>query len=187
MINLAQIQVQSPFHLLIFRSAIHQCFLIIFGLYVSQSYDLSVCEDRHNSDHFPIIIEQNTSSTEDHTLKWKLNRANWDIFNTLCISKLIPENFKESPDPISDFTLSLIEISKECIAESSTNPTKRNPWYNNCCKEAIKQRKQGPSKFKWSPNLELKPAEQLKFQNVCHGDVTFFKSIIKHLSKCFGI
>ena len=22
-------------------------------------YDLSVCEDQHNSDHFPIIIEQN--------------------------------------------------------------------------------------------------------------------------------
>ena len=47
-------------------------------------YDWSVCEAQHHSDLFPIIIEQNTFSTEDHNPKWKLNRANWDLFNTLC-------------------------------------------------------------------------------------------------------
>ena len=115
-------------------------------------YNWSVSKDQHNSDHFPIIIEQNTFSIEDHNPKWKLNRANWDLFNTLCTGKLIPENFKESSDPISDFTSSLIEISKECIPQTSTNPTKSNPWYNDDCKEAIKQRKQALSKFKISPN-----------------------------------
>ena len=54
-------------------------------------YSWSVCEDLHNSDHFPIIIEQNTISTEDHNPKWKLDRANWDLFNTLCTGKLVPE------------------------------------------------------------------------------------------------
>ena len=72
-----------------------------------------VCKDQHNCDHFPIIIEQNTFSSEGHNPKWKLNRAYWDLFNTLCSAKLIPENCKESSDPISDFTSSLIEISKE--------------------------------------------------------------------------
>ena len=115
-------------------------------------YNWSVCEDQHNSDHFPIIIEQNTFPTEDHNPKWKLNRANWDLFNTLCTGKLVPENFKESSDPIADFTSSLIEISKECIPQTSTNPTKSYPWYNDDCKEAIKQRKQALSKFKRSPN-----------------------------------
>ena len=65
---------------------------------------------------------------------------------------MIPENFKESSDPISDFTSTLIEISKECIPQTSTNPTKSNPWYNDDCKEAIKQRKRALSKFKRSPN-----------------------------------
>ena len=101
----------------------------------------SVCEDQHNSDHFPIIIEQNTFWTEDHIRKWKINRANWDLFNTFCTGKLVPENFKQSSDPIADFTSSLIEISKECIPQTSTNPTKSNPWYNDDCKKAIKQRK----------------------------------------------
>ena len=108
----------------------------------------------------------------------------------------MPENFKESSDPIADFTSSLIEISKECIPQTSTNPTKSNPWYNDDCKEAIKQRKQALSKFKdlqiptismTSKYLDLKPVEQLKFRSVSHGDLMFRKSIIKHLLKRFGI
>ena len=112
-------------------------------------YNWSVCKDQHNSDHFPIIIEQNTFSTKNHNPKWKLNRDRWDLFNTLCTGKL---NFEESSDPISDFTSSLIEISKECIPQTSSNPTKSNPWYNDDYKKAIKQRKQALSKFKRSPN-----------------------------------
>ena len=63
-----------------------------------------------------------------------------------------PESAKESSDPLADFTSPLIEISKECIPQTSTNPTKNNPWYNDDCKEAIKQRKSILSKFKRSPN-----------------------------------
>ena len=42
-----------------------------------------------------------------------------------------------------------------CIAthpQTSTNPTKINPWYNDDCKEEIKQCKQALSKFKIFPN-----------------------------------
>ena len=101
-ITLSFLQVRSIFHLLIFPSVIHHCFFI---------YNWSVCEDQHHFDHFSIIIEQKTFSTEDHNSKWKLNRAKWDLFNTLCTGKFTPENFKESSDPISDFTSSLTEIS----------------------------------------------------------------------------
>ena len=34
-------------------------------------YNWSVCEDQHDSDHFPIIIEQNFFFTKDHSPKWK--------------------------------------------------------------------------------------------------------------------
>ena len=159
-------------------------------------YNWSVCEDQRNSDHFPIIIEQNTFSTEDHYPKWKSNRANWDLFNTLCTGKLVPENFKESSDPIANFTSSLIEISKECIPQTSTNPTKSNPWYNDDCKEQLNSASklylnskdlQIPTISMASKYLELKPVEQLKFRSVSHGDLLFRKSIIKHLLKRFGI
>ena len=145
-------------------------------------YNWSVCEDQHNSDHFPIIIEQNTFSTEDHSPKWKLNRANWDLLNTLCTGKLIQENLKELSDPISDFTFSLIEISKECIPQTSANPTKRNPWYNDDCKETNKNANklylnsndlQIPTIVMTSKYLELKSVEQLKFRGISHKDLMF--------------
>ena len=119
-----------------------------------------------------------------------------DLFSTLCTGKLIPENFKDSSDPLSDFTSLLIEISKECIPQTSTNPTKSNPWYNDDCKEAIKQRKQALSKFKRSPNtnnfndikvFRANAQRKLKFRSVSHGDLMFRKSTIKNLFKRFGI
>ena len=72
-------------------------------------FNWSVFEDQHNSYHFPIIIEKNTFTTEEHNLKWTLNRANY-VFNKLCTGKLIPKNFKEFFDLLSYLILSLLPL-----------------------------------------------------------------------------
>ena len=43
-------------------------------------YEWSVCEDQHGSDHFPILIESVQTHCEDHNPKWKLHKADWDLF-----------------------------------------------------------------------------------------------------------
>ena len=72
--------------------------------------------------------------------------------------------------------------------ETQTNPTISNPWYNDNCKEAIKQRKQALSKFKRSPNsnnlkdikvFRAKASRTINFRNVSRGDLMFQKSIIR--------
>ena len=110
-------------------------------------FDWSVCEDQHGSDHFPIVIESIKTLEEDHNPKWKLNKANWDLFHTLCDESLITTSLSDSTNRIADFTSSLIDISEKCIPKTSTNPKKSNPWYNDDCKEAIKQRKETLSRF----------------------------------------
>ena len=110
-------------------------------------FDWSVCEDQHGRDHFPIVIESIKTSEEDHNPKWKLNKANWDLFHTLCDESLTATSLSDSTDCIADFTSSLIDISEECIPKTSINPKKSNPWYNDDCKEAIKQRKYTLSRF----------------------------------------
>ena len=143
-------------------------------------YNWSVCEDQHNSDNFPIIIEQNTFSTEDHIRKWKLNRANGDLFNTLCTGKLIPENFKESSDPISDLKFyaknvfhKLQQIQLKVIHGTMTTVKKQlknaNKLYLNSKDLQI------PTISMTSKYLELKPVEQLNFRGVSHGDLMFRK------------
>ena len=68
-------------------------------------FNWSVCKDQHHSDHFPIIIKSNTSTVEDHNPKWKLNKANWEVFLSLCTDKI---NFKDSSDPYLISSLPLL-------------------------------------------------------------------------------
>ena len=117
-------------------------------------YEWSVCEDQHGSDHFPILIESVQTHGEDHNPKWKLHKADWDLCNNLCNESLTATSLSDSSEPITDFTSSLITISEKCIPKTSTNPKKSNPWYNDDCKEAIKQRKDTLSKFCKFPTHE---------------------------------
>ena len=43
-------------------------------------FDWSVLDDLHGSDHFPVKIEEITSTNEDHHSRWNLNKANWENF-----------------------------------------------------------------------------------------------------------
>ena len=124
-----------------------------FHPYLYLDYEWSVCEDQHGSDHFPIVIESIKTLEEDHNPKWKLNKANWDLFYTLCDEFLTTSYLSDSTDRIADFTSSLIDISEKCIPKTSTYPKKSNPWYNDNCKEAIKKRKDTLSS---SVNFQLK-------------------------------
>ena len=121
--------------------------LSLCHLSLNLDFEWSVCEDQHGSDHFPIVIESIQTYEEEHNLKWKLNKANLDLFHSLCDECLTSTALSESTDLISDFTSSLIDISEKCIPKTSTNPKKSNLWYNDDCKEAIKQRKGTLSKF----------------------------------------
>ena len=117
-------------------------------------FDWSVYADQCGSDYFPVIIESVNTSTNGHNSKWKLNNANWELYHTLCIESIKPEKFENSSDSIADLTSSLLDIANKCIPKTSTNPKKRKPWYNDACKDAIKQRRQALSKFSKCPTKE---------------------------------
>ena len=119
------------------------------------NFDWTVSEDPHGSNHFPVIIESVKNSTNDHKAKWKLNKANWELYHSLCEESLKIDKFNNSLDPLDDFTSSsLLDISNKSIPKTSTNPKKSKPWYNHECKEAIKQCKQALSTFCRYPTKE---------------------------------
>ena len=126
-------------------------------------FDWTVSEDQHGSDHFPVIIESVNNSTNDHNAEWQLNKANWELYHSLCEESLKIDKFNNSLDPLDDFTSSLLDISNKSIPKTSTNPKKSKPWYNGECKDAIQQRKQALSKFCRYPTKEnLNKASKLK-------------------------
>ena len=76
-------------------------------------FNWTVSEDQHGSNHFPVIIESVNYSTKDHNAKWKLNKANWELYHSLCEESLKIDKFNNSLDPLDDFTSSLLDILKE--------------------------------------------------------------------------
>ena len=126
-------------------------------------FDWSVYDDQSGSDHFPVIIENVNTSSNDHNSKWKLNKANWELYHSLCEESIKPETFENSLDPIADFTSSLLDISYKSIPKTSTNAKKSRPWYNDECKNAIKQRQQALSKFcRYPTNENLNKVKNLR-------------------------
>ena len=85
----------------------------------------------------------------------KLNKANWELYHSLSEESLKIDKFNNSLDPLDDFLNLLFSISlNKSIPKTSTIPKKSKPWYNDECKDAIKQRKQALSKFCRYPTKE---------------------------------
>ena len=51
-------------------------------------YRWKVHGDLCGSDHFPILLEILQSLPDERLSHWKLNKANWEFFETLCEQKL---------------------------------------------------------------------------------------------------
>ena len=135
------------------------------------SIDLSLCSpalymdftwevagDQFGSDHFPICLSLEKFSNESLP-RWQLHRANWDLFQSLCISEITQEGFEGIDDSVQQFSSILINIASKAIPKSSTESKRlRRPWFNNDCKKAIRLRRAALQRFKCSPtsaNLSL--------------------------------
>ena len=108
-----------------------------------------VHDDCCGSDHFPIIL---TAAEDDNNIKhqrWKFKQADWNSFKALCSSRLNEHAFV-SEDPIPDFSYILFEIAEITIPESSVSSKPRKPWFDEECKQAIKDRKRAERTFRRS-------------------------------------
>ena len=69
-------------------------------------------------------------------------------FRTLCVSRLSDE-LALSEDPVALFTDTMSEIANQTIPKShiSKNKLPKIPWFNDACKQAIKERKKAQRKL----------------------------------------
>ena len=74
-----------------------------------------VYDDTCRSDHFPIILES-LHSQDDDLPRWRLNKANWKEFRSLCQKHLTENNTKTA----LEFSEKFINIAKTYIPLNST-------------------------------------------------------------------
>ena len=93
----------------------------------------------YESDHFPIVMTQNSRSPSDNPPRWIFDRADWPLFNLLTETK---------EDPIQNITTKLELLTSKLkeaahltipISHRSNKPSV--PWWNLDCERAIKNKK----------------------------------------------
>ena len=108
--------------------------------------------DLHGSDHFPIIIEESGESARPRKPKWKLGGADWPLYRALCSDRFKVVDFVNEENPVDKFTDILVEIGDAAIPKTSGKlRPNQNPWFDDDCREAIKQRKHAQRKMVRSP------------------------------------
>ena len=74
----------------------------------------------------------------------------------MCREKLQTETIRNATDPILKFNKTVISIADETIPKTSTNPKHPGkPWYNDECKDAIKNRKKAERRFGKHPTSAI--------------------------------
>ena len=109
-----------------------------------------VQDDCRGSDHFPIILKSKEDDNNIKQQRWRFKQADWTTFKTLCSQQLNNDIF-ESDDPVNDFSNKLLEIAEQTIPKSSIKPKPKKPWFDDECKQSIKERKKAEKAFRRSP------------------------------------
>ena len=113
-------------------------------------FSWEVHDDCCGSDHFPIVLQTIDDDNDLKSQRWKFKKADWTTFKSLCSLHLNETSF-ESDNPIPDFSEILYNIAEKTIPKSSTSTKPRKPWFDDECKQAIKERKNSEKAFKRSP------------------------------------
>ena len=94
------------------------------------------------------LLKCNKSSASAAVKRWKLQKADWEEFSDMCSTRLLYDKLALDANPIDDFTVTLLEIANETIPKTGSGIVKlRKPWFNDDCKDAIKQRKLALKRF----------------------------------------
>ena len=85
-------------------------------------FDWSVLDDQYGSDHFPLLITSNDSSSTDERVYFKFSKADSEKFNRLCCEDLTePSFFFDSPDQADRFAFIQNAIARDCIPTSKVS------------------------------------------------------------------
>jgi hypothetical protein len=111
-------------------------------------FSWKVHDDLCGSDHFPIILESLHSTVGERPTRY--DKADWSLYEQMCRTKLQTEMIRNATDPILQFNETVISIPK-----TSTKP--KHPgklWFNDDCKDAIKNRKKAERQFGKHPTSD---------------------------------
>jgi len=127
--------------------------LSILSPSIFQDFNWEVLPDPMGSDHHPIILKSTDTSPAPTADRWAFRKADWTKFQNLCNTTFDRQAILQSPDPIQEFTNSLINAAHQSIPTSNgTNKNPPKPWFNADCKRAIAIRRRAYRRVHSNPS-----------------------------------
>ena len=130
--------------------------LTLVSTSLTASLSWSTHPDLCDSDHFPIIITQNTVNPQisQSTRKWILSKADWPMFTSLTADiHLIPPTDSIDHD-ITQFTQFITQAAEITIPKTHPSPKNRPvPWWSPEIKTALKKRNAALNRYKKTHDL----------------------------------
>ncbi|XP_061506791.1 uncharacterized protein LOC133392113 isoform X1 [Anopheles gambiae] len=113
---------------------------------MAQQFTVTVSNDTHGSDHFPLLIHSNLNLQRPLLRpRWKYEEPNWAAYQREIMFNL---PLDENP-PLSRFTACVEYAASRSIPRTTGKPGKRcEPWWNATVATAIKARRAALRKFR---------------------------------------
>ena len=106
-----------------------------------------VHSDLCGSDHYPILVHFLNLSLEIPKFTWKYNRANWPFF-TYATRDINYDPNENSSTNLQNFMKQILVAAENHIPHSqSISLSTKNPWWNEECKQAKRNRNKARRKY----------------------------------------
>ena len=146
----------TPTHFHIQTGTFSNIDLSIVSANIALDFTWRVMEDLHGSDHYPILLEKVTGIPDCGVPKWRLERADWNLFSSLALVQGSCEEF-QSVQEATDHITSQIRLAAEISIPRSSGKYRRPPvpWWSDECRDAVRARKAVLRQLKRRPDDAL--------------------------------
>ena len=146
----------APTHLHIPNGTFSNIDLSIVSANIALDFTWRVMEDLHGSDHYPILLEKVTGIPDCGVPRWRLERADWNLFSSLAMVQCSCEEF-QTVQEATDHITSQIRLAAEISVPRSSGKYRRPPvpWWSDECHNAVRARKAVLRQLKRRPDDAL--------------------------------
>lgn len=120
---------------------------------IAYDYHWNALTDLYGSDHYPIIISNSIiTHHREYPVKWKLARADWDMYRKHLDNIQIPNDIDEATGIVTE---AITRAASQSIPKSQSQ-FRRNtvPWWNNDVRTAIANKRRALKKFNTNPTRD---------------------------------
>lgn len=156
-LDLITLNSQKPTHFNASNASFSSIDLTICDPTIADSIEWNALEDLYDSDHFPITINVENSSTNIpiHRPRWKFQKADWDLYksyineNLYNLKKIEETTTYDINEIISNFEELIFNAASKSIPRTTSSISKKYAvWWNEKCELAIKEKKHAKNIFK---------------------------------------